>query len=267
MESQESEAGSQPGTHEPEVAFVDADIKSYFDNIDQDLLMDFASQRISDGWVLKTLRSWLSAGVMTEDGWEPTEKGTPQGGVISPLLANIYLHHFDAEMTRRGYRLVRYADDFVVFARSKSKAERALEVIRGIIEDDLKLTLHPEKTDITNFGRGFTFLGYEFIAFRYKRPRKKALTRFKDRVREVTRRQQPWPVDRIITRLNAVIRGWGNYFGKGNVKKRFARLDEWIRRRLRVYMESKTAVKNQNRRIPNKVLRDKGLVSLLACMS
>ena len=168
-----------------------------------------------------------------------------------------------------GYRLVRYADDFVVFARSKRKAERALEVIREIIEDDLNLTLHPEKTEITNFGRGFTFLGYEFIAWRYKRPRKKAkaLRRLKDRVREVTRRQQPWPVDRIIPRLNAVIRGWSNYFGKGNVKKRFTRLDEWIRRRLRVYMESKTAVKNQNRRIPNKVLRDKGLVSLLACMS
>jgi len=179
---------------------------------------------------------------------EPTEKGIPQGGVISSLLANIYLHHFDAEMTRRGYPMVRYVDDFVVFARSKRKAERVLEVIRD---------LHPEKTEITNFGRGFTFLGYEFIAWRYKRSRK-TLTRLKDRVREVTRRQQPWPVDRIIARLNAVIRGWGNE--RKCEKTSFGRLDKWIRRRLRVYMENKTAVKHQNRRIPNKVLRDKRAV-------
>ena len=117
----------------------------------------------------------------------------------------------------------------MVFAKSRHKAERVLEVIREIIEGDLKLTLHAEKTVITNFGRGFTFLGYEFIAWRYMRPRGKALKRFKDRVREVTRRQQPWPVETIIARLNPVIRGWGNCFGKGNVKKRFARLDEWIK--------------------------------------
>ena len=246
---------------------VDADIKGYFDNIDQDLLMDFITQRINDGWVLQTIKLWLTAGVMTDDEFQETLKGTPQGGVISPLLANIYLHQFDKEMTERGYKMVRYADDFVVLTKSKKKANRALEVIREITEGKLNLKLHPEKTVVTNFGRGFVFLGYEFIAWRYKRPRKKAIKKFKERIREVTRRQQPWPVDMIIGELNPIIRGWGNYFGKGNVKKLFQRLDEWIRMRIRAFMESKKALVNQNKRIPTALLRQKGLKSLLTTLS
>lgn len=246
---------------------IDADIKSYFDNIDQELLLDFITQRINDGWVLRTIKLWLSAGVMTEGKVEPTPQGTPQGGVISPLLANVYLHQFDKEMVERGYKLVRYADDFVVLAKSRRKAERALEVIKEITEGKLNLELHPEKTVITNFGEGFTFLGYEFIGWRFKRPRKKALKKFKDGVRKETRRQQPWPVEMIIGRLNSVIRGWGNYFGKGNVKTLFRRLDEWIRMRIRVYMEGKKALVNQNIRIPTALLRQKGLISLLTTLS
>ena len=246
---------------------VDADIKGYFDNIDQELLMDFVTERINDGWVLRMIKSWLTAGVMTEEGYEETPFGTPQGGVISPLLANIYLHQFDKEMTERGYRLVRYADDFVVVTKSKRKAKRAMEVIKEITEGKLKLKLHPEKTVITNFGRGFIFLGYEFVGWRYKRPRKKALNKFKDKVREITRRQQPWPVDMIIGKLNPVIRGWGNYFGKGNVKKLFRHLDEWIRMRIRSFMEGKKALINQNKRIPTAILRQKGLKSLLTTLS
>jgi len=246
---------------------VDADIKGYFDNIDQDLLMDFITQRINDGWVLRMIKSWLTAGVMTDEGIKETTKGTPQGGTISPLLANIYLHQFDKIMVKRGYKLVRYADDFVVLTKSKEKANRALEVIKEIIEGKLNLRLHPEKTVVTNFGKGFTFLGYEFKYWRYKRPRKKALKRFKDKVREVTRRQQPWKVERIITKLNPVIRGWGNYFSKGDIKKLYKKLDKWIRMRIRAFMESKKAHVNQNKRIPNALLRQKGLKSLLTILS
>jgi len=246
---------------------VDADIKGYFDNIDQDLLLDFITKRINDGWVLRTIESWLTAGVMTEGKLEETPRGTPQGGVISPVLANIYLHQFDKEMTERGYRVVRYADDFVVLAKSKRKAKRALEVTKEIIEDRLNLKLHPEKTELTNFGKGFVFLGYEFIAWRYKRPRKKAIDRFKDRVREITRRKQPFVVETIIRNLNPVIRGWGNYFGEGNVKELFRRLDEWIRMRIRAFMEGKKAHYNQNKRIPSALLRQKGLKSLLTILS
>jgi group II intron reverse transcriptase/maturase len=246
---------------------VDADIKGYFDNIDQDLLLDFITYRINDGWVLRMIKSWLTAGVMTDEGIKKTTKGTPQGGTISPLLANIYLHQFDKIMVNRGYKLVRYADDFVVLTKSKKKANRALEVIKKIVEGKLNLRLHSEKTVVTNFGEGFTFLGYEFKYWQYKRPRKKALKRFKDKVKEVTRRQQPWKVDRIITKLNPVIRGWGNYFSKGDIKKLYKKLDKWIRMRIRAFMESKKAHINQNKKIPNAFLRKKGLKSLLTILS
>ncbi len=229
--------------------------------------MDFVTERINDGWVLKVIKSWLTAGVMTEKGLQETPSGTPQGGVILPLLANIYLHQFDKEMVERGYKIVRYSDDFVVLTKSRRKAYRALGVIEEITEKGLNLKLHPDKTVVTNFGKGFVFLGYEFINWRYKRPRKKALVKFKDRVREITRRQQPIPVEMIINKLNPVIRGWGNYFGKGNVKKLFGRLDEWIRMRIRAFMEGKKALVNQNKRIQTALLRQKGLESLLTTLS
>jgi len=246
---------------------VDADIKGYFDNIDHNLLMEFIQERITDGWVLDMIESWLTAGVMTENGYESTTRGTPQGGVISPLLANIYLHQFDKIMVKRGYKVVRFADDFVVLTKSKGKANRALEVIKEITEGKLKLQLHPEKTRISNFGEGFVFLGFEFIGWRYKRPRKKKVNAFKDKVREITKRQLPWSLERIINELNEQIQGWGIYFGHGNVKKLFQRLDGWIRMRIRSFMEEKKAVKNQNKRIPTSVFQKKGLKSLLTTLS
>lgn len=246
---------------------LDADIKGFFDNIDHELLIEFIRQKVTDGWVIEIIKSWLTMGVMKDGEYIPTEKGTPQGGVISPLLANIFLHEFDKVMVERGYKLVRFADDFVVMTKSKRKAKRAYEVVKEIITEKLKLELHPEKTVITNFGEGFVFLGFEFINWRYKRPRKKSLEKFKDKVRRVTKRNQPWKVDSIIKRLNAKIYGWANYFGHGNVKKLFRRLDEWIRMRLRSYMERKKAVTNQNKRIPNSFFRKKGLVALLTRLS
>ena len=245
---------------------LDADIKGYFNNIDHNLLMEFITERINDGWVLRMIESWLTAGVVTDEGYESTPCGVPQGGSISPLLSNIYLHQFDKEMTDRGYKVVRFADDFVVLTKSKRKANRALEVVKEIVEDKLKLTLHPEKTVITNFGKGFVFLGFEFIAWRYKRPRKKALKSFKDKVRKVTRRNQPWDIGFIIRELNPKITGWGNYFGHGNVKGLFQRLDGWIRMRLRSYMVKKATI-YQNQRIPNAVFQQKGLKLLLTLLS
>ncbi|PTV91644.1 group II intron reverse transcriptase/maturase, partial [Halanaerobium saccharolyticum] len=225
---------------------LDADIKGFFDNIDHELLIELIKQKVTDGWVIEIIKSWLTMGVMKDGEYIPTGKGTPQGGVISPLLANIFLHQFDKVMVERGYKLVRFADDFVVMTKSKRKAKRAYEIVKEIITEKLKLELHPDKTVITNFGDGFVFLGFEFIAWRYKRPRKKSLEKFKDKVRKVTKRNQPWKVESIIKRLNAKIYGWANYFGHGNVKKLFRCLDGWIRMRLRSYMEKKKAVKNQN---------------------
>ncbi|MFO7814552.1 MAG: group II intron maturase-specific domain-containing protein [Halanaerobiales bacterium] len=186
---------------------------------------------------------------------------------MSPLLANIYLHQFDKRMVERGYKVVRFADDFVVLTKSRSKAKRALEVIREITEGKLKLQLHPDKTRISNFGEGFIFLGFEFIAWRYKRPKEKRIKGFKDEVREITKRQQPWTVKRIINDMNEQIQGWGDYFGHGNVKQLFQRLDGWIRMRVRSYIEEKKAVMNQNIRIPTSVLKKKGLKSLLTTLS
>jgi len=246
---------------------LDADIKGFFDNIEHELLIEFIKQKVTDGWVIKIIKSWLTMGVMKDGEYIPTEKGTPQGGVISPLLANIFLHQFDKVMTERGYKLVRYADDFVVMTKSKRKAKRAYEVVKEIIREELKLELHPEKTVITNFGEGFVFLGFEFIAWRYKRPKKNSLENFKDKVRKVTKRNQPWKVELIIKRLNPKIRGWANYFGHGNVKTLFRDLDKWIRMRLRSYMEKKKAITHQNKRIPNSFFRKKGLVSLLTRLS
>ena len=119
-----------------------------------------------------------------------------------------------------------------------------MEIIEDIVRDKLKLELHPEKTKITNFGEGFVFLGFEFVAWRYKRPKKSALDKFKEKIREVTKRQQLWDVEKIIKWLNEKIRGWGNYYGHGNVKTLFVKLDRWIRTRTRSYMEKKKAVKN-----------------------
>ena len=245
---------------------VDADIKGYFDNIDHDLLLEFIKERVTDGWVLDTIESWLTAGVVTDGKFEPTNIGTPQGGSISPLLSNIYLHQFDKEMTERGYKVVRFADDFVVLSKSRRKAERALEVVKEIT-GRLKLELHPEKTVITNFGEGFIFLGFEFIAWRYKRPKQKRIEGFKKDIRKFTRRQQPVDVKYIIHKVNEKIQGWGDYFGHGNVKTLFKKLDEWIRMRIRSFIEGKKAVYNQNVRIPTSELQKQGLKSLLTTLS
>jgi len=152
-------------------------------------------------------------------------------------------------------------------AKSKRKAKRTYEVVKEIIENKLDLTLHLDKTVITNFGNGFVFLGFEFINWRYKRPRKKVLKAFKDKVRKVTKRNQAWDIEFIIGELNPKIRDWGNYFSYGDVKGFFRRLDEWIRMRLRSYIENKKAIYNQNKRISNAFFKHKGLKSLITILS
>jgi len=225
--------------------------------------MELIAEEVSDGWILDIIRSWLTIGVMTKQGREETTEGTPQGGVISPLLANIYLHYFDKKMTRRGYKLVRFADDFIIMAKSKAKAEHALEVTRQIIENELNLRLHPRKTVITNFYDGFKFLEFRFHHYQFKTPKESSINSFKDKVRDITRRNRPLGVAVIIDELNLVIRGWGNSFKIGDVKNLYEKLDQWIRMRVRSFMEKKKAVMYQNYRLPNKMLRNLGLKSLL----
>ncbi|MEW9674459.1 group II intron reverse transcriptase/maturase [Ammoniphilus sp. 3BR4] len=235
---------------------VDADLRSYFDTIPHDKLIDQVWQEISDSSILKLIRMFLEAGVLHHGTYEPSEEGVPQGGVISPLLANIYLHPFDEEMTRRGHKYVRYADDFVILCRSKAAAERVCESMRKFLEGQLGLQVHPTKTRVVHVDESFDFLGYTFYSWKdndgkrtiYRRPRDKAVEKLKDTIRKLTRRNQTVSIDVIIRKLNPILQGWGNYFGYGSVKTRFGKLDSWMRRRLRaVQLRSWRHVKHLHR--------------------
>lgn len=242
---------------------VDVDIRKYFDTVNHELLLDAVNEEISDGSVLRLLRMFLESGVMENGVRMATEEGTPQGGVISPLLANIYLNRFDWEMARVGYDVVRYADDFVVLCASQQEAHQAYEAVRSIIEGKLRLQLHPEKTRIVQHTEGtFDFVGF-LVHRRYLWPRINSLNNFKDRVKHLTRRQQPKNTREVIRDLNYALRGFGNYFRVADVKGLFEELDGWIRMRLRCFMEKKKAVKHQNYRITNDFLASLGLVSLV----
>jgi len=212
---------------------VDADIKGYFDTIDHDLLMAEVEKHVADGRVLALLRRFLTQPIMDEDRqWSPVQ-GTPQGAVISPLLANIHLHPVDAEMTRMGFEIVRYADDFVILCRSQMEALEALDLLYDLMRER-KLTLHPTKTkivDAVNDPEGFDFLGYTFRKGR-KWPREKSFAKLKVRVRELTRRANGHSLRAIIDNLNPVLRGWFEYF-KHAGKTTFPPVDGWVRMRLR----------------------------------
>jgi RNA-directed DNA polymerase len=218
------------------VYVIDADLKSYFDTIPHDKLLNAVREEVVDGSVLHLLESFLQAGVMEGGSFHLNEAGTPQGGVISPLLANIYLTPLDRIMTERGHRITRYADDFVICCKSRKGAERVLKSVIRLLEEQLGLKVHPEKTKIVNnLEQPFVFLGHEFRQGYWVTPSSKAIKKFKERVKEITRRNQTVNVEQLIRKkLNPYLRGWGNYFAHGHVKLLFARFDEWIRRRLRM---------------------------------
>ena len=228
---------------------VDGDIERYFDTIDQDLLMDKLERRISDRRVLKLLRKWLKAGVMEEGTVRASVAGTPQGGVISPLLANIYLHELDAAW-EAGYAhlgtLVRYADDFVVLCRRKTHAEEARQRL-GEILNRLRLKLHPVKTRVVEMGvgkEGFEFLGCHLRVVRshfkgrnylFRWPSPRAMNAIRSRVRYLTDRQRRAgmkDIREVIRDLNPVLRGWGIYFRTGNASLKFQQVDSYVRQRL-----------------------------------
>jgi RNA-directed DNA polymerase len=219
---------------------VDADFESYFDTIPHERLMQRVEERVSDGCILELLHGWLKQDIMQDlQRWTPTE-GTPQGAVISPLLANIYLHPLDELMAARGYRMVRYADDFVVLCKSREEADAALAEIRAWVADN-GLRLHPGKThigDCRQRGEGFEFLGYRFEVGR-RFVRKKSLNRFKDSIRAKTRRTRGQSLAVIIADLNPLLHGWFKYFKHAHPRT-FDMLDKFIRRRLRSLLLKQT---------------------------
>lgn len=247
---------------------VDADFASYFDTIPHDLLMRRVEERISDGRVLALLRNWLKQDILHEmERWTPTQ-GTPQGAVISPLLANIYLHPLDELMAAQGYRMVRYADDFVVLCKSREEAAAALAQISAWVTVN-GLCLHPDKTyvgDCRQPGDGFDFLGYRFEAGR-RFVRKKSLDRFKDRIREKTRRTRGDSLARVIESLNPMLRGWFGYFKHAHPST-FEALDGFIRRRLRAMLRKQQKRPGFGRRLvdhlrwPNAFFAQAGLLAL-----
>jgi RNA-directed DNA polymerase len=217
---------------------VDADLKACFDTIPHQPLLSAIAQRVADGKVLELIERYLNAGVMAgAQDWQPTERGTPQGAVISPLLANIYLNPLDHLMAQRGWEMVRYADDFVVCARTEADARAALTEISGWVQK-AGLILHPQKTKIVNAAEkgGFDFLGYHFEQYRdgggKKWPRAKSQLKLRERLRSQLPRGRSGAIPEIIHELNPILRGWYGYF-KYSLSTAMVRVDEWVRERIR----------------------------------
>jgi RNA-directed DNA polymerase len=240
---------------------VDADIKGFFDNLSHSIIMQSVAERVADGNILNLVEKFLTSGVMEGGVFKPTSVGTPQGGVVSPLLANIVLNHLDWQLDAAGYRFVRYADDFVVLCRTSDQAKEALTFVQQVLEQRLKLHLSPEKTKVTSYGKGYSFLGF-VLSSRSRRMRPKSVKKFKDKVRELTCRKHNLDAAQVA-KLNRVIRGTAQYFATRffTGRKTLNRLDCWIRMRLRC-MKSKSKSRCDHLRLPNKVLDRLGLLRL-----
>jgi RNA-directed DNA polymerase len=246
---------------------VDADLKGYFDNIPQDKLMDAVGEQIADGAVLDLIWRMLRQGVMESGkGWQPTAMGTPQGAVISPLLANIYLNPLDHLMARRGKEMVRYADDFVILCQSQQEAQEVLEQLRHWTQA-AGLTLHPAKTRIVEASQrgGFDFLGDHFERG-HRWPRQKSKDKFREAIRQKTRRLTPDSMSQIVENVNRTLRGWFEYF-QHSVANIFEPEDRWVRQRLRTILRKRHKLQGRARgrdhqRWPNAYFAQLGLISL-----
>jgi RNA-directed DNA polymerase len=218
--------------------------------VEHEKLLMLVAQKVADSRVLRLIRAMLKAGSYGKGQLFPSERGTPQGGVVSPLLSNILLTPFDQEMRRKGYQLTRYADDWVVTCRSAAEARAALVAATRVLEQ-LGVRLNPQKTRIVHVQHGFDFLGYRIVRTHRRRklpdsmirsrlhpkgliayPTEKSIRRFRDRVRALTRRRAPVTTEELIKELNPTLRGWGEYYKRAHVRTLFHKLDGWIVRRI-----------------------------------
>ena len=229
---------------------VDADLRDFFGSVDHEKLLTLVAQRVADGRVLRLIRAMLKAGSYGQGRLFASERGTPQGGVVSPLLSNILLTPFDREMRLKGYQLTRYADDWVITCRTAAEARAAVDAALRILKQ-LGVELHPQKTRIVHVQQGFEFLGYKSKRGQrkldlpaskirsgadsgtlYAYPREKSVRRFMDQVRQRTKRKVPLDTGALIEELNPLLRGWGEYYKRAHVRRLFHRLDGWIVRRI-----------------------------------
>ena len=229
---------------------VDADLRDFFGSVDHEKLLALVAQRVADGRVLRLIEAMLKAGSYGKGRLFPSERGTPQGSVVSPVLSNILLTPFDREMRLRGYQLTRFADDWVITCKSAAEARAALDAAHRILKQ-LGVDLHPQKTRIVHVRYGFEFLGYKIKSgwrklhlpankirsqarqdALYAYPKEKSIRRFMDQVRQRTKRMTPLSLEELIAGLNPLLRGWGEYYKRAHVRKLFQHLDGWIRRRI-----------------------------------
>ena len=247
---------------------IDLDIEKCYDSIPHEPLIDRVARRVSDGRVLDLIRGFLQSGVMEEMKVTYGVTGTPQGGIISPVLANIYLHDLDVALEARGVAWVRYADDVMALCQSREEAEQVLEWIREIL-NGLGLRLSPEKTRIVHLDEGFDFLGWHYQG-KQRWPRQKSVNKLRHRLRALTRRNRSGSLQTICAELTAVQRGWFNFFRQGNVHSGFRELDGWLRRRLRSLLRQRTKRRGispggrDHPRWPNSYFAQHGFFSLLA---
>ena len=245
-----------------DLVVLDADIQGFFDNLSHRVIMAALAAEVADGNILDLVERFLTAGVMEDGVFKPTTIGTPQGGIISPLLANLVLNRLDWQHHQHGFRFARYADDFVVLCPNPQQAQEALRLVTQVLEGELGLSLSPEKTTITTYGKGYDFLGFR-LSSRSRRMRDKSVQKFKDKIREVTERHRNLD-GATIERLNQVIRGTANYFATSfsTCRWMFQKLDSWIRMRLRA-MKLKRKNYNDNHKLRAKYFRRQlGLLTL-----
>lgn len=237
---------------------VDTDLSKCFDTLDHERLVKAVGRKVSDGRVLRLTKQFLESGVMENGVLSKTEKGSPQGGVCSPLLSNIYLDAFDQKMKSKGIRIVRYADDILIFARTRKEAGDYRAYATKVLEEELKLQVNVKKTHLTSLSEGVSFLGF-VIRSKSIGIQPKRLKRFKDKVRQITKRNQPIPLELIVKKLNPVIRGWLNYYRIANIKGLVKDLMKWIRRRLRmVKMKQWKTYKKMHKEMRRKGIKHNG---------
>jgi RNA-directed DNA polymerase len=247
---------------------VDADITGCFDNIEHRAVLDLLARRIADGKALRLVESMLKAGVLEGMSLNRNSAGTPQGGVISPLLCNIALHELDTRLEAEGIAYVRYADDFVLLCETRQEAERARAVAREALAP-LGLELHPEKTRIVHLDEGFDFLGWHYKG-RQRWPREKSVKAFRQKAKAKTRRNRPGSIEAVCAELEPLLRGFFNYFRDGNSAATFGHLTGWLRRRLRSilrkrqYGKSGISTPSEHFAWPNACFEAKGLFDLEA---